>query len=195
MEHWGHNQDYVSSAIHTPLSFGGTVNVGGQYIDSASTAYHIYAMEWTPTAITFSIDSTVHYTYEPSVQDASTWPFDNPQYLLMNIAIQSTIDTSLTAMEMLVDYVRVYQSSTMSTDELEATSVEIYPNPASDELHILQPFGTAEATLWNLNGQRVRQWTLEDFRSTTNISDLAPGTYLLEINHDQQQVQRRVIVE
>jgi beta-glucanase (GH16 family) len=29
MEHWGDNQNYVSSAMHTPSSFGGTVNVGG----------------------------------------------------------------------------------------------------------------------------------------------------------------------
>ena len=28
MEHWGNNQNYVQSAMHTPSSFGGTVNLG-----------------------------------------------------------------------------------------------------------------------------------------------------------------------
>ncbi|MEY2964040.1 MAG: hypothetical protein RL754_1301 [Bacteroidota bacterium] len=195
MEHWGHNQDYVSSAIHSPSSYGGTINVGGQYIDSTSTAFHIYAMEWTPTSITFSVDSTVHYTYEPSVQDASTWPFDNPQYLLMNIAILPTIDTSITKAEMLIDYVRVYQSSTMSTDELEAASIELYPNPASNELHIHQPYGKAEAALWNLNGQCILRWNLNDFRSTTDVSNLPAGTYTLEITSGNKTAQQRVVIQ
>ena len=33
MEHWGSNQNYVQSDMHTPSSFGGTVNRGGQSED------------------------------------------------------------------------------------------------------------------------------------------------------------------
>ena len=28
MEHWGSNQNYIQSAIHTPSSYGGTINHG-----------------------------------------------------------------------------------------------------------------------------------------------------------------------
>ena len=36
MEHWGNNQNYVQSALHTPSSSGNTVNIGGQNIPAKS---------------------------------------------------------------------------------------------------------------------------------------------------------------
>ena len=51
MEHWGNNQDYVQSAIHSPSSFGDTFNKGGQFIQFASTGFHVYTMEWTSERI------------------------------------------------------------------------------------------------------------------------------------------------
>lgn len=109
MEHWGVNPNYVSSAIHTPSSFGGTVNVGGTTLADVFNTFHIYEMEWTPEKIVFSVDGVVHYTYEPTVQNADTWPFDEDQYLLLNVAINGDISTDFSSSEMVVDYVRVYQ--------------------------------------------------------------------------------------
>ncbi len=109
MEHWGNNQNYVQSAMHTPSSFGGTVNVGGQSISTASTQFHIYTLEWTSEKMTFSVDGTIHYVYNPAVKDANTWPFDSDQYILLNVAMQPGIDPLFTQSAMEVDYVRVYQ--------------------------------------------------------------------------------------
>jgi beta-glucanase (GH16 family) len=109
MEHWGSNQNYVQSAMHTPSSYGGTVNLGGQTIATASTAYHIYTLVWTSEKMEFAVDGIIHYTYNPSVKNASTWPFDAEQYLLLNVAIQSNISPGFTQSAMEVDYVRVYQ--------------------------------------------------------------------------------------
>ena len=109
MEHWGNNQNYVQSALHTPSSYGGTVNLGGQTIATASTQFHIYTLEWTPVKMVFSVDGIVHYTYNPAVKDASTWPFDAEQYIILNVAMQPSIDPSFTQSTMEVDYVRVYQ--------------------------------------------------------------------------------------
>ena len=48
MEHWGKNQDYVSSAVHNGSSAGYKVeNLGGQTISNASDEFHVYAVEWT----------------------------------------------------------------------------------------------------------------------------------------------------
>lgn len=46
MEHWGSNQNFVQSAMHTPSSFGGTVNHGGQTILTASSEFHVYSLDW-----------------------------------------------------------------------------------------------------------------------------------------------------
>lgn len=109
MEHWGSNQNYVQSAMHTPSSFGGTVNLGGQTIPTASSEFHIYTLVWTAVKMEFAVDGVIHYTYNPTVKNASTWPFDAAQYLLLNFAIQGNITSSFTEGAMEVDYVRVYQ--------------------------------------------------------------------------------------
>jgi beta-glucanase (GH16 family) len=109
MEHWGNNQNYVQSALHTPSSYGGTVNLGGQTVSTASSDFHVYTLEWTSEKMVFSVDGIVHYTYNPAIKDASTWPFNAPQYLLLNIAMQPYIDPNFIQGTMEVDYVRVYQ--------------------------------------------------------------------------------------
>jgi beta-glucanase (GH16 family) len=109
MEHWGNNQNYVQSALHTPSSFGGTVNVGGQTVTTASSQFHIYTLEWTSEKMTFSVDGVVHYIYNPAIKDANTWPFNADQYILLNVAMQPAIDPLFTQSTMEVDYVRVYQ--------------------------------------------------------------------------------------
>jgi beta-glucanase (GH16 family) len=109
MEHWGNNQNYVSSAMHTPSSYGGTFNTGGRYLSTASTAFHVYELDWNAQRMIFSVDGTVHYTYNPSTKDANTWPFDAEQYFLLNVAIEGGgANITQTAME--IDYIRVYQT-------------------------------------------------------------------------------------
>ena len=109
MEHWGDNQNYVQSATHTPSSYGGTINHGGQTISTASSEMHTYTLVWTAEKLVFSVDDVVHYTYNPPVKDSNTWPFDSEQYLLLNLAIEPNITPNFTQSAMEIDYVRVYQ--------------------------------------------------------------------------------------
>ena len=181
MEHWGSNQNYVSSAIHNPASFGGTQNVGGQYVSGASTGFHLYAMEWSPTKIVFSVDSVEHYTYEPSIRDSSTWPFDYPQYLLFNTAILPSIDSAFVSSAMIVDYVRVYQSSTMSTLDLEHSAVELFPNPCQNTLKIRQPFEFATLTIIDAQGKELLCAPLHFGNNEIPVDQLPAGSYTVRI--------------
>ena len=74
MEHWGSNQNYIQSALHTPSSFGATVNHGGLMANDVSNTFHIYAMEWTADEIIFSLDGVPYYTYSPSPQNMALGP-------------------------------------------------------------------------------------------------------------------------
>ncbi|MFT5242778.1 MAG: beta-glucanase (GH16 family) [Psychroserpens sp.] len=111
--------NYIQSAMHTPSSFGGTVNIGGVVADSdIDKNFHIYSMNWSPNQISFLLDNVIYYTYNPSVKDASTWPFDKEQYLLLNIAmggVAGSIVSNFVESSMVVDYVRVYQNTTIDT--------------------------------------------------------------------------------
>ncbi|MEK6153904.1 glycoside hydrolase family 16 protein [Flavobacteriaceae bacterium 3-367] len=110
LEHWGKNQDYVSSAVHNGSSYGYKVkNLGGQTIKNASNAFHVYSLEWTEDKMVFSIDGVTHFQYHPSVKNADTWPYDSPYYLIFNIAIEPDIDPRFAESAMVVDYIRVFQ--------------------------------------------------------------------------------------
>ena len=110
MEHWGKNQDYVSSAVHNGSSYGYNVkNLGGQKIKGASDDFHIYSLEWTAEKMVFSVDGVPHFQYEPSIKDSDTWPYDSDYYFILNIAIEPDIDPNFTQSPMVIDYIRVYQ--------------------------------------------------------------------------------------
>ena len=96
--------------MHTAASAGDDVkNLGGEFLENASTQFHTYSIEWYKDKMVFSVDEVVHYVYEPSERDSETWPFTTDQYLLLNIAIESDIDPSFEESAMVVDYIRVYQ--------------------------------------------------------------------------------------
>ena len=115
LEHWGSNQNYVQSALHTPSSSGATVNHGGTMAADVSNTFHIYAMEWTEDKIDFSVDGFIYYTYQPDPQNMSTWPFVADQFILLNVAVQNSIDPTFTESDMVLDYIRVYQAGLGAT--------------------------------------------------------------------------------
>lgn len=112
MEHAGNRQGIVQSAMHTPSSYGNTSNLGAQTLGDISTAFHVYAVEWTSEQMVFSVDGAVHYTYNPTPKNSSTWPFDANQFIIFNIAMGGgfggTIDPAFSQSSMEIDYIRVY---------------------------------------------------------------------------------------
>ncbi len=64
---------------------------------------------WSAESIVFSVDDKVlHYRYQPRKKNSRTWPFDQEQYLILNLAIESDIYSSFNSAQMEIDYVRVY---------------------------------------------------------------------------------------
>ena len=187
MEHWGNNQNYIQSALHTPSSFGGTINHGGIMASNVSTTFHEYAMEWTEYEIKFSIDGVVYYTYSPSVQDMSTWPFIDEQFLLLNIAIEPSIDPSFNQSSMVIDYVRVYQEPTPSivTENNSLDNFIIYPNPTSSNVILRQlndNVKLASFLILDSSGKVIRSSTVDATMSTVDLEGLAKGIYQLQLN-------------
>ncbi|MDG0968316.1 MAG: family 16 glycosylhydrolase [Porticoccaceae bacterium] len=111
LEHWGNNPNYAQSAIHTRSSFGGTVNHGGQSVATMTSDFHVYSLDWSADKMIFAVDDIEHYTYQPEIKNDQTWPFDNDQYLLLNFAIESSIDPDFTEGNLEIDFVRVYDQS------------------------------------------------------------------------------------
>lgn len=110
VEHWGKNQDYVSSAVHNASSYGYKVkNVGGQKINDVSTKIHNYALEWSEEKMVFSVDGVEHFRYQPPIKNSDTWPYDSDYYIILNVAIEPDIDPKFIESSMEIDYIRIYQ--------------------------------------------------------------------------------------
>lgn len=114
MEHWGTNQNVISSAVHFPID--GNLNAG-QYVTNSqvklgvSSEFHIYAVDWNAERITFSVDGINHMSYNPTIKNQYSWPFDDEQYLLLNIAIEPSVTSGFNQSTLEIDYVRVYQET------------------------------------------------------------------------------------
>ncbi len=114
----------TSSTTHGPGYSGGngigakfTFSNGGR-IDDAG--YHTYGVIWSPNSIQYYRDSpsNIFLTTTPATIPAgSQWVYNNPFFLLLNLAIGSggfpgaTDGSTPSSATMLVDYVRVYTAS------------------------------------------------------------------------------------
>jgi beta-glucanase (GH16 family) len=158
---------YVQSAIHTPSSFGNTVNHGGTIASNLGNDFHVYSMNWSPFQITFLLDGVAFYTYNPAVKNASTWPFNAEQYLLLNIAmggVAGTIPSSFTNAAMEIDYVRVYQNTTPDTENpanftatsgvIGSSSIELLVNATDNSGSVIYnvTYGTTTLSFAGLSG-------------------------------------------
>ena len=204
MEHWGYNQNYVQSATHTPSSYGGTVNIGGQVIPTASSEFHTYTLLWYPDRLVFSVDGNIHYTYKPIELNSDTWPFNEEQYLLLNFAILPDINPNFVADSLEVDYVRVYQSAPLSIDEIDnSTSFGLIntPNPAKDFTIIsyhLPNNADVQLYIHNVNGQLIQ--TLIEEKQTAgqhqikwDLNNLLSGIYFYTLKTENNIVTKNAL--
>jgi len=110
MEHVGKQQNTIFSTMHYPGHYGGGGVGGTTNNPTASTAFHVYSMEWTPTVMKFAIDGKEFFTFENSADK----PFNQDFFLILNLAMGGNfggpaVDPNITAATMEVDYVRVYK--------------------------------------------------------------------------------------
>ena len=82
----------------------------------ATSDFHLYKLDWTAEKMVFSVNGAAHFIYEPVFKDPETWPFDNELYLLINVAIENTIDPGFETGQMEIDYVRVYAPDSKPDD-------------------------------------------------------------------------------
>ena len=65
-------------------------------------------------------------------------------------------------------------------DGMENTTLNIYPNPTAERLHIESEEAVREVTIYNNLGQSVSRYNMEG-RNEVEVSDLAKGVYTLQL--------------
>jgi beta-glucanase (GH16 family) len=112
LEHVGRNPTEILGTVHTPIT-GGSGNGTRIQLPTACTAFHDYQLLWTADEIAIGVDGSVYHRYRNARTGRAAWPFDAPQYLLLNIAIGGTlggaVDDSIFPRTMEIEHVRVWQ--------------------------------------------------------------------------------------
>lgn len=119
MEHVGFDEGVVHGTVHTEAyNHNKKTQKGNQLnVKNVTTDFHLYAIEWSTDRIDFFVDDQKFYTVQKSELGGTEaqWPFDQPYYLLLNVAVggnwggQKGVDETIWPQRMEVDYVRVYQ--------------------------------------------------------------------------------------
>ena len=117
MELLGHQPDIVHGTIHFGNSFNDKGSISGIIKDTEGTFasdFHVYSIEWDSRGIQWLLDGEPYHEATPADVEPYSWPFDEPFYLLFNIAVGGNWpgypdNSTIMPQRMMVDYVRVYQ--------------------------------------------------------------------------------------
>ncbi len=119
MEHVGNEPNKLYTCLHTEKynhrlkeQYDRTVTIDGMVSD-----FHTYALTWEKNRITYAVDGKTVTTYErgENGRDATHqgWPFDQPFYLIINLAIGGTlggeVDMECFPQDFVIRDIKVYQ--------------------------------------------------------------------------------------
>jgi beta-glucanase (GH16 family) len=117
MEHVGYMPDTLHFNVHTQKY--NHVKHTGKGIKIPYKApfadFHVYAVEWFKDHIDWYLDDRKVFTYANEGLGDDSWPFDKPQYMILNFAFGGDwggshgVDISSLPQKFLIDYVRVFQ--------------------------------------------------------------------------------------
>ena len=118
MEFRGQAPELVHASLHGPGYSGGEpitatfrLPDGETFVDD----FHVFAVEWDPGRITFSVDSEVFKIINTSdVTARGPWVFDHEFFILLNLAVGGSFvgpvgPQTVFPAEMVIDYVRVFE--------------------------------------------------------------------------------------
>lgn len=114
LEYVGRDPDMVYTTLHTQDSHGNSVNSKRTSFPTIEEGFHVFAVEWDKDKMDFFVDDAKVYTFQPQNKTEDVWPFDQPFYILINMAIGGNfggpeVDDTIFPQQYIIDYVKVYQ--------------------------------------------------------------------------------------
>ena len=93
------------------------------------------------------------------------------------------IDPTFTQSDMVIDYVRVYQNSTLSVEHQSIDQVRLYPNPSSDIVFINSKRRVDQVVIYDALGKKVLD---EQGSGMTQVAihHLQPGLYFVQCHSE-----------
>ena len=109
MEHRGSELNKIFGTLHYPGHSGGNADGSTTVIANATTAFHVYSLDWSAVDIKIYVDGVLFHT----VANSNTLPFNQDFFFILNVAMGGNfggaVDPAFTSSTMEVDYIRVYK--------------------------------------------------------------------------------------
>jgi len=117
MEHVGYDQNNVHFSTHTEAYYFriNTQKTSSKLIPDASTAFHLYRVDWTPYAVRGYFDNVLVFEFVNEGKGYKVWPFDKRFHLLLNLAVGGDwggaqgIDDNIFPQKFEIDYVKYFK--------------------------------------------------------------------------------------
>jgi beta-glucanase (GH16 family) len=116
MEYRGQEPRVLYGTAHGPGYSGGSA-LGNRHVlaqGGFDLGFHVFAIEWTEGSITWLVDGHQYHAVTPAdLPQGTTWVFDKPFFVLLNVAVGgnwvgSPDESTPLPQTMLVDWVRAY---------------------------------------------------------------------------------------
>jgi beta-glucanase (GH16 family) len=206
MEWVGQTPGTIYGSLHAPGFSGGNAETASISLPggaSFSDAYHVFAVDWYPGEIVFSVDGTVYEVrLQSDIPAGSSWPFSQNFFILLNFAVGgnwpgSPDSQTVFPQDYRVDYVRVYTLPSTPPQNLvwppsPPLGLSAYFSAASQVNVAWQPpFSTFGAAVLGYVLQRagdpaftqgLTSWDLGNVTSFSDTSAVAGATYYYRVS-------------
>jgi beta-glucanase (GH16 family) len=207
MEHVGSDQGVIHFSTHCLKYY---FKIGNQKtatlrVPDCSTAFHVYALEWTADTIRGYVDTTRYFTNVNEHSGWQAWPFDKPFHFIFNIAIGGgwggPVDNSIFPQRMYIDYAKVYRynpttsavKTEMVSETAAKTSVSIVNTRSG--LQVNMPLsGRYTVTVCAIDGRRVVKSHGTGASGVINTTMLRNGIYIVRIAGSWGEFKSKVVV-
>lgn len=114
LEYIGKEPQHVYTTLHTQSNHGDNGNGKKSFFPSVEEGFHLFAVEWTKDKMEFYVDDQLVYQFSPDVKDETTWPFNQPFFIIVNMAVGGNfggpeVDDAIFPQQFVLDYIRVFQ--------------------------------------------------------------------------------------
>jgi beta-glucanase (GH16 family) len=117
MEQVGFDPNTIHVSVHTEKynHMIGTQKTSTSTINTATSDFHVYRVDWTPYAVRGFIDGNQVFQFTNEGRGPAYFPFNKKFHLILNVAVggnwggQQGVDDDSFPAKMEVDYVRVYK--------------------------------------------------------------------------------------
>ncbi|MFE8005984.1 ricin-type beta-trefoil lectin domain protein [Streptomyces sp. NPDC057418] len=182
MENVGFEPSTVHGTLHGP-GYSGSGGIGAGYTlpggQVFADAFHTFAVDWSPDAITWSVDGTVYQRRTPADLGGRQWVFNKPFFLILNLAVGGywpgdPDGNTVFPQQLLVDYVRVSTDSGQPGGGGPITGIG---GKCVDVAGANSANGTP-VQLYDCNGSAAQRWTVGSdgtVRALGKCLDVASG--------------------